>query len=52
MNYRHYEKRLTTGDANIHKVNKIKMERMNVQTEVAQNSDSPHCLAVSACHER
>lgn len=33
-----YEKRLTTGDANILEVNKIKMERMNVQTEVAQNS--------------
>lgn len=33
-----YEKRLTTGDANILEVNKIKMERMNVQTEVAQNN--------------
>ena len=33
-----YEKRLTAGDANILEVNKIKMERMNVQTEVAQNS--------------
>lgn len=33
-----YERRLTTGDANILEVNKIKMERMNVQTEVAQNS--------------
>ncbi len=32
-----YEKRLETGDANILEVNKIKMERMNVQTEVAQN---------------
>ncbi|WP_455671573.1 TolC family protein [Phocaeicola sp.] len=32
-----YEKRLQTGDANILEVNKIKMERMNVQTEVAQN---------------
>lgn len=33
-----YEKRLSTGDANILEVNKIKMERMNVQTEVAQNN--------------
>lgn len=33
-----YEKRLTTGDANLLEVNKIKMERMNVQTEVAQNN--------------
>lgn len=32
-----YEKRLSTGDANILEVNKIKMERMSVQTEVAQN---------------
>lgn len=35
-----YEKRLTTGDANALEVNKIKMERMNVQAEVAQNSAS------------
>lgn len=33
-----YEKRLITGDANILEVNKIKMERMNVQTEVSQNT--------------
>lgn len=33
-----YEKRLSTGDANILEVNKIKMERMSVQTEVAQNT--------------
>lgn len=33
-----YEKRLATGDANILEVNKIKMERMNVQTEVTRNS--------------
>lgn len=33
-----YEKRLSNGDANILEVNKIKMERMNVQTEVAQNN--------------
>ena len=33
-----YEKRLQTGDANILEVNKVKMERMNVQTEVAQNN--------------
>lgn len=33
-----YAKRLETGDANILEVNKIKMERMNVQTEVAQNN--------------
>ena len=32
-----FEKRLQEGDANILEVNKIKMERMNVQTEVAQN---------------
>ena len=32
-----YEKRLEAGDANILDVNKIKMERMNVQTEVAEN---------------
>lgn len=32
-----YEKRLSTGDANVLEVNKVKMERMNVQTEVAQN---------------
>ena len=37
-----YEKRLTTGDANILEVNKIKMERMNVQTEVAQNLSLIH----------
>ena len=33
-----YAKRLEAGDANILEVNKIKMERMNVQTEVAQNN--------------
>lgn len=33
-----YEKRLQTGDANALEVNKVKMERMNVQTEVAQNN--------------
>lgn len=32
-----FEKRLEEGDANILDVNKIKMERMNVQTEVARN---------------
>ena len=32
-----YAKRLEAGDTNILEVNKIKMERMNVQTEVAQN---------------
>ena len=32
-----YAQRLEAGDANILEVNKIKMERMNVQTEVAQN---------------
>lgn len=32
-----FEKRLDKGDANVLEVNKIKMERMNVQTEVAQN---------------
>ena len=35
-----YENRLEAGDANILDVNKIKMERMNVQTEVAQNNAS------------
>lgn len=33
-----YEKRLQTGDANALEVNKVKMECMNVQTEVAQNN--------------
>lgn len=33
-----YAKRLEAGDANILEVNKIEMERMNVQTEVAQNN--------------
>ena len=33
-----YAKRLEEGDANILEVNKIKMERMNVQSEVAQNN--------------
>ena len=33
-----YNQRLEAGDANILEVNKIKMERMNVQTEVAQNN--------------
>ena len=32
-----FEKRLEEGDAGILEVNKIKMERMNVQTEVATN---------------
>ncbi len=35
-----YAKRLEAGDANILEVNKIKMERMNVQTEVAKNHAS------------
>ena len=33
-----FEQRLEAGDANALDVNKIKMERMNVQTEVAQNN--------------
>lgn len=33
-----FEKRLQEGDAGILEVNKIKMERMNVQTEVTQNN--------------
>lgn len=33
-----FNERLEKGDANILEVNKIKMERMNVQTEVAQNT--------------
>lgn len=33
-----YEKRLQTGDANALEVNKVKMETMNVKTEVAQNN--------------
>lgn len=32
-----FEKRLSEGDASALEVNKIKMERMNVQTEAAQN---------------
>ena len=35
-----FNQRLEAGDANILEVNKIKMERMNVQTEVAQNHAS------------
>ena len=35
-----YNQRLEAGDANILEVNKIKVERMNVQTEVAQNHAS------------
>ena len=35
-----YAQRLEAGDANILEVNKIKMERMKVQTEVAQNHAS------------
>ena len=42
-----YAKRLEAGDANILEVNKIKMERMNVQTEVAQNHAS-HRTALQA----
>ena len=33
-----FEKRLEEGDAGILEVNKIKMERMSVQTEVSQNN--------------
>ncbi len=33
-----FEKRLQEGDAGVLEVNKIKMERMSVQTEVAQNN--------------
>lgn len=33
-----FEKRLREGDAGVLEVNKIKMERMSVQTEVAQNN--------------
>lgn len=33
-----YEKRLQAGDANALEVNKVKMETMNVKTEVAQNN--------------
>ena len=32
-----FEQRLEEGDANVLDVNKIKMERMNIQTEVARN---------------
>lgn len=42
-----YEKRLADGDANILEVNKIKMERMNVQSEVAQNA-AAHRAALQA----
>ena len=37
-----FEKRLHEGDANIIEVNKIKMERMNVQTELAKNASARH----------
>lgn len=36
-----FEKKLEEGDANILEVNKVKMERMNMETEVAQN-DAEH----------
>ena len=42
-----YTQRLEAGDANILEVNKIKMERMNVQTEVAQNHASHRNLLQS-----
>ena len=42
-----YTQRLDAGDANILEVNKIKMERMNVQTEVAQNHASHRNLLQS-----
>ena len=42
-----YAKRLEAGDANILEVNKIKMERMNVQTEVAQ-SNAAHRTALQS----
>lgn len=35
-----FEKRLSEGDASALEVNKIKMERMNVQTEAAQNASA------------
>lgn len=40
-----FEERLEKGDANVLDVNKIKMERMSVQTEVAQNN-AAHRAAV------
>ena len=42
-----FGKRLEAGDASILEVNKIKMERMNVQTEVAQNH-AAHRAALQA----
>ena len=42
-----YAKRLEAGDDNILEVNKIKMERMNVLTEVAQN-DAAHRSAIQS----
>lgn len=42
-----YESRLQAGDANILDVNKVKMERMNIQTEVAQNK-AAHRAALQA----
>lgn len=42
-----FEKRLHEGDAGVLEVNKIKMERMNVQTEVAQNN-AAHRTALQA----
>lgn len=40
-----FEKRLSEGDASALEVNKIKMERMNVQTEAAQNA-AAHRIAL------
>lgn len=42
-----FEKRLKEGDVGILEVNKIKMERMNVQTEIAQNN-SAHRTALQS----
>lgn len=47
-----FEKRLEEGDAGILEVNKIKMERMSVQTSFAEQCGSSYRLAAVACHER
>ena len=48
-----YEERLRAGDATVIEVNKIKMERMSIQTEVLQNHTDHHtALQVVAGSER
>lgn len=40
-----YEKRLEEGDANILELNKVKMERMNMQTEAVENETARRAAA-------